>query len=58
MPASDIDKTAICAVCTRFIEHFAGVSGSQYMTPFWRHMTGAFDHPAVPQPGSEKEVER
>ena len=55
---NDIDKTARCKHCGRFIEHYAGVPGSEFMTPFWRHTaeSGPRPHPAEPEPGSEKET--
>ena len=33
----EIDKTATCRICGCQLEHYAGVPGSKYMTPYWRH---------------------
>lgn len=59
MTAKDIDKTAECRFCRRPIEHFAGVPGSKYMTPFWRHVRlGNCPRPAVPAEDTIRDVQR
>lgn len=58
MTAADIDKIGRCATCRREIEHYAGVPGSKYMTPFWRHVKAPGTHPAVLDPDTVQEVPR
>lgn len=54
--SADVDQTAICEVCSRFIELRVSDPRPDGQPPVWRHMTGMFDHPAGAQPGSEKET--
>ena len=57
----DIDMTATCKHCSADIEHYAGIPGSEYMTPFWRHLWASVasrPHPAVPDPTTIKQVSR
>lgn len=58
--SDDIDKTAKCVICGHDIEHYEGEPGSEFMTPFWRHVDviGHRPHPAVPDPDTIREVER
>jgi hypothetical protein len=55
----NIDKTARCDECGRFIEHDAGPRGSEWDTPRWRHLPNVVaPHAARPEPGSVMEVPR
>jgi hypothetical protein len=59
--SDDIDKTASCRICRGDIEHYEGVPGSEFMTPFWRHIDASAvsrPHPAVPDPATVREVSR
>lgn len=56
----DINKTASCELCHGDIEHYAGIPGSEFMTPFWRHLNASAvskPHPAVPDPATIRDTE-
>ncbi len=58
---SVIDQTAKCldAMCRRDLEHVAGIPGSDWNTPYWRHVTTSNrPHAAVPDPDTIRDCER
>ena len=58
--SDDIDKTAECERCRGDIEHYAGIPGNKFMTPFWRHLDlsdpNRTPHAAEPDPATIQEV--
>lgn len=54
----DIDQTGKCSTCRHPIEHYAGVPGNEWRTPFWRHVgaSGNRPHAATPDPATVREV--
>jgi len=60
--SDDIDKTAECERCRGDIEHYAGIPGNKFMTPFWRHLDlsdpNRTPHAAEPDPATIQEVQR
>jgi len=59
--SDDIDQTAQCQICGADIEHYAGIPGSEFMTPFWRHINVldvSKPHPAIPDPASVRQVQQ
>lgn len=57
--SDDIDQTAQCKTCGGDIEHYAGIPGSEYMTPYWSHVHASdVTHPAIPAPATIREVPR
>jgi hypothetical protein len=57
--SDDIDQTAQCKTCSGDVEHYAGIPGSEWMTPFWRHINAADvsrPHPAIPDPATVREA--
>lgn len=61
MIADDIDLLADCLDCGRLIDHYAGVPGSEFMTPYWLPAaddSAVHPHPVRPNPDTIREVQR
>lgn len=55
--SDDIDLTAQCKTCGADIEHYAGIPGSEFMTPYWRHLRPTDPpHAAEPDPATVRKV--
>lgn len=51
-----IDQHADCATCNQLIEYYAGIPGSEWHLPYWRHIDGPRPHAAKPDEASIREV--